>query len=72
MLCRSIAAADKNALLGWFINGKWCETIHFLGVVLCHAFSVAWDQVGGVAAVEHCGLSIDTSAILSCYSMWCV
>jgi hypothetical protein len=32
-------------VLSWFINGKWCETMHFLGVVLALAFSVAWDQV---------------------------
>lgn len=41
MLCN----AGTNALLSWFINGKWCEAMHFLAVVLCLAFSVAWDQV---------------------------
>lgn len=39
-------AAGKNALLSWFINGKWCEAMHFLAIVLCLAFGVAWDQVG--------------------------
>lgn len=42
--------AAKNGLLSWFINGKWCEAMHFLAVVLCLAFSVAWDQVSPVTA----------------------
>jgi hypothetical protein len=38
-------AAGRHVLLGWFINGKWANIMHFLGCVLCLAFSVAWDQV---------------------------
>jgi hypothetical protein len=40
--------AGRHALLGWFINGKWANIMHFLGCVLCLAFSVAWDQVRAV------------------------
>eukprot|EP00775_Hariotina_reticulata_P013409 gene13409-13537_t len=36
--------AGKNILLNWFINGKWANIMHFLGCVLCLAFSVAWNQ----------------------------
>lgn len=48
-VCLYLTAA-KNGLLSWFINGKWCEAMHFLAVVLCLAFSVAWDQVSDVTA----------------------
>ncbi|KAF6255128.1 hypothetical protein COO60DRAFT_1702962 [Scenedesmus sp. NREL 46B-D3] len=36
--------AGRHALLGWFVYGKWANIMHFLGCVLCLAFSVAWNQ----------------------------
>jgi len=57
----TVAAADhagKNFLLNWFVNGKWANIMHFLGCVLCLAFSVAWKQVGWLvllaALLQHC------------------
>jgi hypothetical protein len=64
-----VAAADhagKNFLLNWFINGKWANIMHFLGCVLCMAFSVAWNQVGlaGIAGGAVAALQLATLWLL--------
>jgi hypothetical protein len=44
-LCVAFCPAGRHALLASFIYGKWANIMHFLGCVLCLAFSVAWEQV---------------------------
>ncbi|WIA17126.1 hypothetical protein OEZ85_014019 [Tetradesmus obliquus] len=65
--------AGKHALLGWFIYGKWANIMHFLGCVLCLAFSVAWEQhpYSGFGVMARFSLTICFSRILRTASFMC-
>jgi len=39
------ALGRKLPFIDWFLRSPWSNAMHFLGAVLCLAFSALWDQV---------------------------